>query len=382
MVEPAPMHCSFLTSVAAVPQAAWNALAGNQPFVRHEFLTALEESGSVGEGTGWLPETLIVEQNATLIAAVPLYRKDHSYGEYVFDWTWARAYAQAGLPYYPKLVAAVPFTPVTGSRLLHASPHQTRVIATAVTHALKEHANATGASSVHWLFTNTDDTETFATQGLHRRTGIQFHWRNEGWENFEAFLRALSAPKRKSIRRERRQVAEAGITFTVSEGRAITENDWDLFYRLYLATIEKYGAIAYLRRSFFSLIGNSIADIILILAHQSQQTVAGALFFRDKTTLYGRYWGTLTPITGLHFETCYYQALDYCLGHGLDRFEAGAQGEHKLSRGFLPNPTYSLHWLSHPPFNRAVEDFLVRENQGLAYYMNELNDHSPFHGQA
>ena len=361
-----------------VPGATWNALSGPQPFLRHEFLLALEESGSVGPHTGWHTETLTVYEGSTLKAAVPLYRKSHSYGEYVFDWAWARAYREAGLEYYPKLIAAVPFTPVTGPRLLTGVHGQTPELARTVAQTLRDHARSTGVSSLHWLFLTDSECTLLQSEGFLRRTGFQFHWTNPGWSTFTEFLGALSRAKRKNILRERRQVAEAGITYSVYEGSALTESLWDTFYHLYLTTIQKYEAIPYLTRRFFSLIGQSVPGLVLLVAHQGPQNIAAALYFRDGDTLYGRYWGTIAPIPGLHFETCYYQAIDYCLAHGLKRFEAGAQGEHKLSRGFLPTPTYSLHWLNHPQFNRAVEDFLMHENQGLEYTLSELDDHSPF----
>ncbi|HUW97470.1 MAG TPA: GNAT family N-acetyltransferase [Acidiferrobacter sp.] len=361
-----------------VSKAAWDALSGPQPFLRHEFLSALEESGSVGPHTGWQTETLVAYEGSVLTVAVPLYRKSHSYGEYVFDWAWAHAYREVGLEYYPKLVAAVPFTPVTGPRLLTEAAARTPELAHTVAEILQTHARATGASSVHWLFLPDSECVLLEPLGFMRRTGFQFHWTNSGWSTFAEFLAALARPKRKNIARERRQVADAGITYRVYEGAALTESLWDTFYHLYLTTIQKYQAIPYLTRAFFSLIGQNIPGVVLLFAYQGTQSIAAALYFRDADTLYGRYWGTIAQIPGLHFETCYYQAIDYCLAHGLKRFEAGAQGEHKLSRGFLPTPTYSLHWLDQPQFNRAVEDFLVRENQGIDYVLNELDEHSPF----
>ncbi|MHB1513402.1 MAG: GNAT family N-acetyltransferase [Acidiferrobacter sp.] len=378
MIDSAAISCSFFSSVAEVPQDMWNALSGPQPFLRHEFLLALEESGSVGAGTGWRPEPLVVREGTKLAALVPLYRKSHSYGEYVFDWAWARAYQDAGLSYYPKLVATIPFTPITGPRLLCGETARQAALTQAAARALRTHAARTGASSVHWLFTTTDDSEHLAQEGFSRRTGFQFHWQNGGWSDFTDYLAALSAPKRKNIRRERRQVASAGVQYTFHEGADLNEALWDAFYDLYLATIAKYGAIPYLTRAFFSRIGATVPGVILLLGTLDTKIVAGALFFRDATTLYGRYWGALAALPGLHFETCYYQAIDYCLAHGLDRFEAGAQGEHKLSRGFLPTPTYSMHWLDHPQFHRAVDDYLARENAGLEITLNELNAHTPF----
>ncbi len=362
-----------------IPRETWNALSGPQPFLRHEFLSALEDSGSVGTGTGWDTEALVCYDGDRALAAVPLYRKTHSYGEYVFDWAWAHAYERAGLRYYPKLVAAVPFTPVTGPRLLTGARPPDPAIAHAVAHAVRDHAADTGASSVHWLFNPDVECALLASEGFMRRTGFQFHWRNDGWADFSAFLAALSAQKRKNIKRERRQVRDAGVSYRFFEGGALTEARWDAFYALYLATTEKYGAIPYLTRRFFSLIGATVPGIVLLLANAGPEIVAGALFFQDRETLYGRYWGAARPLPGLHFETCYYQAIEYCLEKGLRRFEAGAQGEHKLSRGFLPSPTYSLHWLDHPQFQRAVEEFLVREHAGLDYTLTELNEHSPFH---
>ncbi len=378
MIDSAAMSCRFLRSVAEVPQDMWNALSGPQPFLRHEFLMALEDSGSVGAGCGWDPEPLAVYRGARLSALVPVYRKSHSYGEYVFDWAWARAYEMAGLRYYPKLVAAVPYTPVTGPRVLCGAEGGGADIIRAAADALRAHAGATGASSVHWLFPDDACREGLEGAGYLQRTGFQFHWRNDGWSRFDDYLAALSAPKRKNIRRERRQVAEAGVRYVVYEESALDEPLWDIFYELYSATIAKYGAIAYLTRDFFSRIGASVPGVVLMLGYIDAAPVAGALFFHDDTTLYGRYWGGLASIPGLHFETCYYQAIDYCLARGLQRFEAGAQGAHKLSRGFLPTPTYSMHWLDHARFQRAVDDFLARENAGLEMTLNELNEHTPF----
>jgi len=373
------MNCSFLSDMAHISADAWNRLSGPQPFLRHEFLSALEKSGSVGPGTGWQNESLMVYEGSVLQALVPLYRKTHSYGEFVFDWAWARAYAQAGLRYYPKLISAVPFTPATGHRLLLATEKDRAEMTGFVGTVLRERAQATGASSVHWLFPTSPESDLLQGQGFLRRTGFQFHWTNEGWASFEDFLSALSAPKRKNIKRERRQVRDAGVCYSFYEGEALHAGLLDAFYDLYVATISKYGSTAYLTRPFFSLLADTVPGVVLLMATVGSETVAGALFFRDEQTLYGRYWGALASISGLHFETCYYQALDYCFTHGLRRFEAGAQGPHKLSRGFLPVPTYSLHWLCHAQFNHAVADFLRRENDGLEYTLNELKDHSPFH---
>ncbi|MDA8389585.1 MAG: GNAT family N-acetyltransferase [Gammaproteobacteria bacterium] len=371
------MHCSIEGPITAIPAATWDRLAGPQPFMRHAFLAALEEAGCVGAGTGWSPEMMLVCEGDRPLAAVALYRKSHSYGEYVFDWAWARAYQQAGIRYYPKLVVASPFTPVTGRRLLCAADAPADLAVT-VHDALQTHARTTGASSIHWLFTGPEDTRRLADAGLLLRTGYQFHWHNEGWRDFTDFLGALTHVKRKSIRRERQSLVDAGVRFTFHEGPDVTEAQWDLFYGFYRATIEKYGAIPYLTRRFFSLLGERVPGTLLLMAEHAGRAIAGALYVRDTDTLYGRYWGTVSPLPGLHFETCYYQAIDYCLQNGLQRFEAGAQGPHKLSRGFLPATTSSLHWLDHPSFNQAVADFLARERAGLEYQLTELNEHSPF----
>jgi hypothetical protein len=296
----------------------------------------------------------------------------------VFDWAWAEAYRRAGLAYYPKLVAAVPFTPVTGPRLLVApdAPPETRARLIEGARALAEELNV---SSLHWLFADAADTALLEQSGLLRRDGYQFHWHNRGYRDFDDFLAGFSAVKRKKVRRERRQVREAGITLAAAEGTAIGPELWDSFYDFYLATIEKHGAHAYLTRAFFRELSERLPEsLVLIVARRNNDCLAAAFFVRGADTLYGRYWGTRAAVPGLHFETCYYAAIDYCIAHGLARFEAGAQGEHKLTRGFLPTPTYSAHWLRHPEFNRAVEDFLRRERRGVDMYIDELDRHSPF----
>lgn len=377
------MHLSVATNIASVAPSAWNRAVGtDNPFVRHEFLAALEASGSVGAARGWRPQHLLLHSEApgrgVLLGCVPLYLKDHSYGEYVFDWAWAEAYRRAGLAYYPKLVAAVPFTPVTGPRLLVApdAPPETRARLVEGARALAEELNV---SSLHWLFADAADTALLEQSGLLRRDGYQFHWHNRGYRDFDDFLAGFSAVKRKKVRRERRQVREAGITLAAAEGTAIGPELWDSFYDFYLATIEKHGAHAYLTRAFFRELSERLPEsLVLIVARRNNDCLAAAFFVRGADTLYGRYWGTRAAVPGLHFETCYYAAIDYCIAHGLARFEAGAQGEHKLTRGFLPTPTYSAHWLRHPEFNRAVEDFLRRERRGVDMYIDELDRHSPF----
>lgn len=372
------MQVQILERLSEIDARTWDALV-QPPFLRHAFLSALETSGCVTAATGWQPQHVLLHAGSTLVGAVPLYLKDHSYGEYIFDWAWANAYARAGVAYYPKLTAAVPFTPVTGARLL-IHPHGDRSrVGAALIDAVRAHADATHASSIHWLFTASADQAALTDAGFMQRMGYQFHWQNQGHRDFDDFLRQFTAEKRKKIKRERRYVHEAGVTLEVRTGADIDESHWHAFYAFYRATAQKHGAIAYLNLAFFLEIGRRMAnEIVLILARHGGEYVAGALNFKSDTTLYGRYWGSLAAFHSLHFETCYYRAIEYCLEAGLTRFEAGAQGEHKLSRGFLPTPIYSAHWLRHAEFSRAVADFLAREHNGMEYYMNELNEHSPF----
>lgn len=373
---------SVIDNLGAVPPRAWNALAGNtNPFLRYEFLDTLERTGCVTPETGWIPQHMVAfsNENGTgeLVAAVPLYLKSHSYGEYVFDWAWANAYARAGLDYYPKLVAAVPFTPATGPRLLVAP--DAAELADAMIEAVLAHARQSQASSLHWLFTEDQLTTRLEDHGLMRRTGSQFHWYNRAYTDFDAFLAEFSAAKRKKIKRERRRVAEAGITLAVRTGTELSTSDWDTFFGFYRSTIRNHGAIPYLNRDFFHELGRRMPEAVLMtLAYAEGRPVAGALNLRGADTVYGRYWGSLDDYHSLHFETCYYSMIDYCIGNGIARFEAGAQGEHKLSRGFLPTTTYSAHWLRHPDFAGAVADFLAREQHGVSRYLEDLSTHSPF----
>ncbi|OGI57670.1 MAG: hypothetical protein A2V58_03685 [Candidatus Muproteobacteria bacterium RBG_19FT_COMBO_61_10] len=378
------MQARVLHSLDQLPADTWNTLAGrDNPFLRYEFLAALEHSGCTTPATGWTPHHLLIESGHAgqrqVLAAVPLYLKNNSYGEYVFDWAWADAYARSGLAYYPKLVAAVPFSPVTGARILTRVPGDTAQIEEAAIAASLALAKELSLSSLHWLFTPPAQTERLEGHGLLRRVGYQFHWHNQDYTDFDHFLAGFSSRKRKKIRHERRSVADAGVTLEVCGGAQMTPALWDVFYDFYHLTIRKHGAIPYLTRAFFHELGRSMPDnIVMIFAHHQSRPVAAALNLRGTDTLYGRYWGGEDGYSGLHFETCYYRAIDYCIQHGLRRFEAGAQGEHKLARGFLPVATYSAHWLSHPQFYQAVQDYLRRERHGVESYMTELNEHSPF----
>ena len=378
------MHVSVIDRLDQIPASEWNALAGDaNPFLRHEFLHALEASGCVSARTGWQPQHLVIHSDGAgrgrLLGAAPLYLKDHSYGEYVFDWAWANAYARAGLSYYPKLVVGVPFTPATGPRLLSVTGAESTAIKKRLIQGAMELMEQRAASSLHWLFLTEDDARQLAADNHLLRTGYQFHWSNAGYRDFEDFLSTFTAQKRKKIKRERRYVQEAGIAMEALTGGAVTAAHWDVFYEFYHATIRQHGAIPYLSREFFHRLGETMREhVVLMFARRGAEYVAGALNLRGADTLYGRYWGSRGEFHSLHFETCYYSAIEYCIERGLKRFEAGAQGEHKLARGFAPVVTRSAHRLAHPQLSRAVADYLARERIDVASTMDELNEHVPF----
>jgi len=374
------MRISRTENLASVPAADWNALEGglDNPFVRHEFLAGLEAHRCLGKRWGWLPTHLLAHEGERLVGAVPLYVKYNSYGEFVFDWSWADAYRRANLPYYPKLVVSVPYTPAPGPRLLLAddAPEGT---ADALVEAALELAREMEVSSLHWLFTGERDTRILQRHHLMRRTGTQFHWFNQGYRDFDDFLEQFTAQKRKKLKRERRRVQEAGVELEVLHGREISEAQWDTFHRFYVDTFDKRGGYATLTGDFFKQLGESMPDnVVLVLARYEGRYVAGAFNMRSGTTLYGRHWGCERDFHSLHFEACYYQGLDYCIRQGLDRFEPGAQGEHKVGRGFVPVPTWSAHWLANPVFSRAVGEVLEHEHEAMLSYMEELTEHLPF----
>ncbi len=364
----------------------WNGLlatqAGVTPFMRHEYLAALHHSGSATARTGWSPRCITLWTGDTLQAACLVYIKPHSYGEYVFDWAWANAYAQHGLDYYPKAVVAVPFTPVPGARLLARSAAARE----ALVHALVQWCEAQGMSSLHLLFGNQDDIQACADAKLMQRHTVQFHWTNRdpGYPDFDDFLTSLAQDKRKKIRQERRKVAEAGVQFRHAEGRAISRADWDFFYRCYERTYLEHGNAPYLSREFFALMAKTLPDNwLLFVAERDGRPMACSLIAisagaeDSPKVAYGRYWGALERVDCLHFEACYYQPLQWCINHGYQRFEGGAQGEHKMARALLPVKTSSAHWLAHPAFANAVQNFLEREGQGIDNYMTDLAQRSP-----
>jgi uncharacterized protein len=375
-----------LGSVLQVDAAQWNELLAQQrtgsPFMRHEYLAAMEQSKSAVGATGWTPRFLALSRDGQLQAACALYLKAHSYGEYVFDWAWANAYEQHGLDYYPKALIASPFTPVPGPRLLARDAQARRALIRAALDWCREQK----LSSLHLLFASDDDVAACESAGLMLRHTVQFHWTNHNWPDFDAFLASLAQDKRKKIRQERRKVAEAGVTFRWSRGAEIAPTDWDLFYRCYERTYYEHGNAPYLTRDFFRRMAGHMANHwLLFVAERNGKAIATSLIGLhqhgvDKVA-YGRYWGALERVDCLHFETCYYQPLQWCIEHGWQRFEGGAQGEHKMARALMPVKTTSAHWLGRPEFADAVERFLAREDQGISTYLEHLEQRSPFrHG--
>lgn len=367
-----------LDSPVDLPAAQWNTVLGGEdtgPFMRHEYLAALHDSGSATPDTGWTPQFLTLWRHGELQAACPLYLKDHSYGEYVFDWAWANAYEQHGLRYYPKALVAVPFTPVPGPRLL-ARDAAARA---ALLQALLELCRSEKLSSLHLLFVPPIDVQACRDAGLMLRQTVQFHWHNAAYADFEAFLASLSHDKRKKIRQERRKVAEAGVSFRWARGADITEADWDFFYRCYERTYREHGNPPYLRRGFFRRVAQELpGHWLLFVAERAGRPIASSLIALGEGVAYGRYWGAVERVDCLHFEACYYQPLQWCIAHGIQRFEGGAQGEHKMARALMPVPTFSAHWLAHPAFADAVEQFLAREGQRVELYLDHLETRSPF----
>ena len=365
----------ILDGLDGVDPARWNALAGGNPTVAHEFLDTLHRSGCAAPRTGWSPQYLTLWRGEVLAGAVPLYAKGHSYGEYVFDWAWADAYERHGLAYYPKLLAAIPFTPATGPRLLAADPAARTVLA----RALLDAARDSSVSSLHVLFPTDEDAAALRALGLLERRGVQFHWRNAGYASFEDFLAALSHDKRKKIRQERKRVAAEGVSLRRLTGHDASGADWDFFAKCYRRTYREHRSTPYLTREFFGLLAERMPDnVLLVIAEKDGRPIAAALDLFSRDALYGRYWGSVEYVPGLHFEACYYQALEFCIERGIALFEGGAQGEHKHARGFLPHETRSFHWLAHPAFNQAIDEYLAREGEHISGYIDELNDRSPF----
>ena len=373
------MTLRIIENLSEIPAAQWDALRhwlpGNTPFLAHAFLRGLQDSGCATPATGWQARFITLWEEDTLVGAMPLYLKTHSRGEFVFDWPWAEAYQQHGLSYYPKLVSSIPFTPVTGTRLL-ADTAETRAQLIA---AALQLARESGVSSLHCLFPPEGQADEMQAQGMLLRRGVQLHWANPGYATFADYLASLRRDKRKKIQQERRRVSDAGIRFLHLRGTQITPHDWAFFHRCYTKTHQQFNSPIALNLDFFLRVGQTMPDnTLLIVALREDQPIASALYFYDDHAVYGRSWGTLEYHPGLHFETCYYQAIEFCIAHKIATFEGGAQGEHKLARGFLPVTTWSAHWLAHPRFASAVESFLARESGGIERYIDELNESSPF----
>jgi len=359
----------IVSSLVEVDARAWDELAGPQPFVRHAFLHALETTGCVGGDTGWLPRHLLLKREGKLVGALPLYLRYDSYGEFVFD------FARAGGQYYPKLLTAIPFTPVPGRRLLALSDDDRFFLIDAAL----AFARQLGVSSWHCLFPNEADAHLLAARGLMPRQGVQFHWQNAGYASFDDFLATMSHDKRKKIKQERRRVRDAGVSFVQRVGVEITEADWHFFHACYQRTYRTHRSPPYMNLEFFLNLALHLRDhLLLVIGYLNGEPVSVALNLLDGERLYGRYWGATHFVSGLHFETCYYQALEFAIAGRFQVFEGGAQGEHKLARGLLPVNTVSYHWLADTEFARAVGQFLTRETHGVAQYVDELKESSPF----
>ena len=372
-----------VTSLEDVDARAWDTCAGeDNPFVSYSFLSALEDSGSATGETGWACQHLIIEDgDGGYLGVAPIYVKSHSYGEYVFDWGWADAYERAGGHYFPKLLCGVPFTPVTGPRLMvapNARDHE-KEIREALCAAMVQIANRLELSSIHINFPTKPEWDLIGEMGFLLRQGQQFHWENNGYSTFDDFLASLSSRKRKNIRKERAKVTSTGLNIRALAGDEITERHWDAFYEFYRNTSDRKCGSAYLNRRFFSMLGERFKDsVVLVYAEADGLPVAGALNLAGSDTLFGRNWGCAAQFKFLHFEACYYQAMDYAIANGLKRVEAGAQGPHKIQRGYLPSATYSAHWIAEKRFRNAVAQFLEEERQGVEYEMELNAEHSPF----
>ncbi len=376
------LHLEILDHLSDVPADDWNALLSpdSGPFLKYEFLSALEKTGCVGGNTGWQAAHLVLKKANQLVGAMPLYLKQHSYGEFVFDWSWAQAYEQQGLNYYPKILGAIPFTPVQGSRILYLAGLNKTEIQNALIKGLKSLLIENDLSSAHVLFPTTGEVEQLKGHGFLSRDSVQFHWHNQGFQNFEQFLAALTMKRRKNIRREREQVAREAISFKHVPGKASTDEDWEFFFDCYQNTYLEHQSSPYLSEAFFKLWAKQMPENLhLILAQRDGISIAASLIVvdRESSKAYGRYWGALERVPCLHFETAYYQAIEYCIKEGIQTFEGGAQGEHKMARGFLPTTIQSAHYIKDPRFSKAIEHFLQREHQGIGAYVDELAEHSP-----
>lgn len=371
------MRVAIADGVSSIDPAAWDRLhTAPSPFCEHAFLKALESSGSVGPGTGWVPLFPTIWEGDELVGAAPAYVKEHSYGEYIFDWSWADASQRAGLPYYPKLVVAVPFTPATGRRLLTA-PGASDEVPRLLARTLRDVAGSINASSVHWLFVLEEEQALLAEEGFTPRITLQYHWRNRGWSSFEEFLGSMKSKRRREIRRERRKVEAVDVR--VVAGPDMTDLEWASVDRFYRATAARKWGQPYLEPSFFEAIRQTFPHrVSFTVAYNEGELVAGALGFRRDEALYGRYWGCHERMKQLHFETCFYAPIEHCIEQGILLYEAGAQGEHKIARGFEPSAVRSSHWMAHAGLRGAVDDFLAHERRGSEAAIERLTEHLPY----
>ncbi len=374
------MEVIQINSMSQVDSTSWNQLAGDaDPFLRHEFLLALEQSGSVCQKSGWIPAHLLVLDDDSLIAFMPLYLKNHSWGEYVFDHQWAEAYHQQGLEYYPKWLTAIPLTPCQGTRIVIKESISSLKVTQALLSFIKQLSEQHNVSSWHCLFPTLQEAELLKSLELSIREGVQFQWFNNHYQDFDAFLQTLNTSKRKMIKRERRRIQEQDIRLLRISGAKVSPLQWQIFYNFYSITYLKKGSQPYLNLAFFQQIAATMGEqLLLVLAFKDDLPIAAALSFIGRETLYGRYWGCDEEYNNLHFETCYYQGLDYCIENGLQRFDSGAQGEHKIARGFEPITTYSAHWLKDKRFAKAIEDFVTEEKIMLARYKQKASTFLPF----
>ncbi len=386
MKRDVPVQIRFIDSIHQIDAGQWNQLCPpDYPFVRHEFLAALEDSGCTNATTGWQVQHLLIFAEAQLLAIMPGYVKTHSYGEYIFDWSWADAYRRHGFHYYPKWINAIPFTPCVGPRLLCKSDTPPIELIDTVVQALAAECIKQKFSSWHCLFPNSDASAQLREQHISQRLGCQFHWFNRNYKNFDDFLAQMSSRKRKNIAKERRQVIEQGFIFEVKTGGALTVHDWEIFYALYCNTyLKRSGHNGYLNAEFFQQLGATMRDNLVLInaiqltANGLPNVIAASLFLRDSNTLYGRYWGCFEEYQFLHFETCYYQGIDYAIANQLTRFDGGAQGEHKIARGFEPVITYSNHWIKEPGFRNAIDQFIAEETTSIQAYTEDVRTHLPF----
>jgi len=367
-------------SISDIDASEWNRLAGSDyPFLRHEFLAAAEASGCVSPDTGWTPRHLTVrDRNGKICAAMPLYEKSHSWGEFVFDWSWAQAYQRAGIDYYPKLISAIPFTPAPSTRILLGDDRDKAMAGSLLESAIGL-ANDTDCSSFHVLFPDPDELPLLRESGLQLRKDCQFHWHNQGYRNFDDFLGKFSSAKRKKAKRERRRVAEDGISFRWVHGEDADRALWNDVYQLISITFLRRGSMPYFDLGFFLDVSKHVpGSILLVLAEKHGALIAAAVFYESDDVLYGRYWGADAHYNSLHFETCYYQGIDYCIANKKQIFEPGTQGEHKISRGFVPTTTWSAHWLARPEFYSAIRSYLREEGRHIDRYMDAAGSHSPY----